>query len=505
MQRLEGRLREAVDMLPLPLFILDGEGRCVFANQPMLSLLGYRLGAADPPRRNDFWPDFERMVPFPLKTGRHEPYTCKTDFRRVDRETVFVQVVGSAIGLGNESVWRVSAGFSKEERLENFHAQRLETLGMLASGIAHDFNNLLAGVVGHVTFLKTILGKEGAHVESLSAIADGAKKGAALTQQILSFSRLDGQQPKELDVTTLVRDTCVLLRGALPSSCQLHVHLPETTLMILAGEGKLAQVLANLVVNARDAVGNRGEIVVAVDGPLAASSVERFFDGRELSSSSYVTLTVKDNGSGMSDEVLRRAFEPYFSTKKEKGTGLGLATVSAIVREYGGVVRISSREQQGTTVTVILPLLDREPVAERTEAQSVSATIEELPRGSERILIIDDEYPVRNVLSLSLEHLGYRVVAAASGSEGIEIYRTAMVNDPFALVLLDMVMPQLPGEEVYKRIRALDPMAAVMIITGFAAKESVQTILHHGGKGILAKPFTIQELAQGIRRCLSHG
>ena len=470
-------------------------------NQALCSLLKFDRTDGSIPRSEQFWPEVGK-----LQNIRED---FATEFRGSRGEMFFVKLHASEIGDGYR-VFSIISSLSSADSQENFHAQRLETLGMLAGGVAHDFNNVLAGILGHNSYLRTILPPSGPHVESLTAIADGAKKGSLITQQILNFSRLDTTEVKALNLGDLIKKTCLLLKGAMPPDFVIAYQEPKDLIQVLGGEGKLAQVVTNLIMNARDAVEEKGSIQVDVDVTADTEELQKIFQTRELSTSRYARLMVTDNGVGMTDEVLQRVFEPYFSTKKEKGTGLGLTTCSSIVNQFGGSIRISSRPHGGTTVTVYLPMVDQPSEAAAPQpktGQSPVITSGSPYRGprpageGQSILVVDDEYPVRNVLSLSLEHLGYRVETAASGAEGIERYTRADAGR-FSLVLLDMLMPHLSGHEVFFRLKKIDPDVQVLVISGFSSEEAVKDILDNGGLGFLQKPFTIEQLSRQVHDCL---
>jgi len=477
---------QALNSLPEPLCILDANRSCVFANSALFEFLG--LPDTRLPSVGDFWPT---VASTPLTAGE-----AASEFVGLNGEVFAVKLALAPIAQGYVVV-RVLAGLSRSDTLHTFHAQRLETLGLLSGGIAHDFNNILAGILGHITYLKTILPRSGPHVESLAAIEEGARKGTTLTGQILNFSRLEStEKAAPVDLGELVVKTIRLLRGAISPEYNLEHAIPEGRTAVLAVEGKLAQVIVNLVINARDAITSGGTVRVELTVVDDDAELTRAFRGCDLSSRRYARLAVIDNGSGIPPEVAARIFEPYFSTKKERGTGLGLSTVDAIVRQFGGAITVDSVVDSGTTLAVYLPLVEgAEAAAPRPDAPRPAA----LPRGDERILVVDDEYPVRNVLSVSLQHLGYTVEVAASGAEALEKFGTLERVD---LVLLDMLMPNLSGEEVFFKLKEIDPAVPVLVISGFTSERSVHHILDHGGRGFLPKPFTIEDLSRKVRECL---
>lgn len=381
------------------------------------------------------------------------------------------------------------------------HAQKLATLGMLAGGVAHDFNNILAGILGHVTYLKTILPQKGAHVESLNAIEEGGRKASVMTQQILNFSRFESaEKPSRVNLNELVTRTCSLLRGAISRAYSLEQQLLDPAPCVLASEGGLAQVLVNLVINSRDALAETGVIRVELGTEDEVAKLCRVFATKELAARRYVSLSVKDNGSGMSAETMARMFEPYFSTKKDKGTGLGLAIVRSIVASYGGAIDVRSQVGRGTAISIYLPEAELPKVPEVARDQAAPSRPPRLEGGDESILVVDDEFPVRNVLSVSLQHLGYRVECAESGMEALDKF--ARASSGFDLVVLDMLMPQLSGEKVFFKLKELQPQVRVLLISGYSSEESVRNVLAHGGIDFIQKPFTIEELSRKVRQCL---
>lgn len=490
MGAIDSHLFQALECLEIPFFLLDSQRRCVFASRAFHVLLGRQLSAECRLSISDFWPAMGGFKP-----GLSD---LAAELVHSDGQTCRVRLGVTALSDGYQ-LFRVTASSFNAESAEGLHAQRLETLGMVASGIAHDFNNVLAGILGHVTYLKNILPVNGPHVDSLRSIEEGARKSSLLTQQILAFSRMEfDEKVARIELGGLIERTCRLMQGAISRVYNLSWKVPAKPVLVLGAEGRLAQVLANLIINSRDAVAPGGNIEVELSVTASRQTLERVYGGQDLSSLEYAVLSVRDNGHGIPPDVLQRIFEPYFSTKKEKGTGLGLSTVDAIARLYGGVVDVQSEVNVGTQISVYLPV---------TEGGSLSAQIgrageqpQELQRarGAERILVVDDEYPVRNVLSISLRHLGYEVEVAGSGGEACEKYS----RQRFDLVILDVLMPELSGDQVFFRLREMDPEARVLLMSGFTSSEVVHNVLDHGGRGFMQKPFTIEELSLRVRDSL---
>ncbi len=413
------------------------------------------------------------------------PKLTSADLRRVSRQELRVSGSSAALTarvLDEEHViLYVTLPVETVEAGRTLHQQRLQTLGELSGGIAHDFNNMLTGILGHVAYLKAILPAAGQHVESLVAIEHGARKAADLTQQILHFSKFETTgEGVPVDLCELARKTCVLLRRTISPEYRFEVEIPQTPLFVRGMEGHLAQILVNLVVNARDAITANGSIRIVLKEVDA--------DGGK-----QALLSVVDNGCGMTEAVRQRIFEPYFSTKREKGTGLGLATVRSIVDAYGGTIAVHSKPGNGTTMEVLLPCVKAEPQPIEDQA------LQERLSGSERVLVVDDEHPVRTVLYLGLAQLGYEVEIAEGGEDAIKRYER---GERFDLVILDMLMPKVSGDKVFARIRELDPTARVLICSGYSSETTIRKLLADGSVGFIAKPFTIEDLAKRIREAL---
>ena len=474
-----------LENLPEPHCVISRDLICLGANTSFATLLGIDLPELAGADASVFWPEVDR-VPWSNRE-------FSTEFALAGRGPLLVRI---ATFEGDVLLVRILSTFSEDRASEVFHGQRLETLGLLAGGVAHDFNNLLTGILGHLAYARSVLPGEGTHVESLSAIEEGALRAASLTQQILRFSRIDGGElSTKIDVVDVISRISTLIKSAIPSEIRLAWAPLSNPLHVMASEAYLSQVVINLIVNARDAIKGRGTIDVYVDRLCSPEEVRGLF-GEEPPAATYCALVVRDTGEGMDEEVKERLFEPYFTTKKEGGTGLGLSTVNSIVKQLGGAIVVRSERHKGTEFRIVLPSVTDDSREVAGDAESTGPV-----RGrGERVLIIDDEYAVRNVLGLSLTHLGYEVITASSGLEGLEIY--AEERGAFDLVILDILMPGLSGEDVFVRLQKMSPDVRVLLVSGFSSGDVVARILSSGGRDFIQKPFLIDVLSRKVRGCL---
>lgn len=356
--------------------------------------------------------------------------------------------------------------------------QRMDTVGQLAGGVAHDFNNLLAAITSTVDLVEDAVDDPTA-LEDLDEIRNAARRGAALTRRLLSFSRRDVETRESLDLHDVIDDVSTLLRRAVPEDVTLRFDLTAGRRAVEGDAGEIEQVLLNLVVNARDAARDTG------DAEIVVATRDRDDD---------VVLEVRDNGSGMAPDVVERACEPFFSTKSPtEGTGLGLAIVYGIASRMGGEVEIDSRPDEGTAVRVVLPALEvpgtsGRPAEEPPEPLLASST--------ERILLIEDEPTVRRATRRLLERVGHEVVDAGDAVEAL-----AVVEDGFdpTVVLTDVVLPGfLNGRELAERIVEMVPDARVVFASGYSSEIIDRRQLLDQGAVFLAKPFTTESLLDAV-------
>lgn len=372
------------------------------------------------------------------------------------------------------------------------HQQKLESLGILASSVAHDLNNILTSVLGHVSFLRLSARDALVDIDSMGAIESGARRAAAITQKILDFARGQETEFSPVNLPLLVDSALHLIRTSIPETIELEVLVDDRELFVSGDEHQLSQVLLNLILNARDALDRGGKIRVIVRS--AVCDEPHVCKALGVEPGHYVLLQVSDNGHGIPADVRERIFEPFFTTKTRKGTGLGLAIVASIIKLHGGSITVDSTETKGTCFTVALP---HTTVEERPHKGGEETP---LPGGNEKILVVDDEESVRLIVQRSLEHLGYDVTVARSGAEALTSY--AENPEKFQLVIIDMIMPHMPGDELFSQLKAIDNTVPVLVASGYSSDSRTRAILAHGGLGFIQKPFAVEELAREVRRCL---
>jgi len=376
-----------------------------------------------------------------------------------------------------------------------WQAQKMEALGTLAGGIAHDFNNILGIIMGYTEIAKWESG-EGSPVQGkLNEVIEAAKRATELVKQILAFSRKTEQQKMPLQLGIIVKDALRILRPSLPSTVEIKTEV-LTNAAVLADPTQMHQVLMNLCANAAHAMQDQGGVLevrltdVLLEGESIPSQVG-------LKQGLYVELTVRDTGCGIDPAIIGSIFDPFFTTKETgKGTGLGLSVVHGIVESHEGQIDVESEPGKGTRFTVLIPALKNEYAPKKGEAQAA------LPRGQERVLVVDDEPQLAEIIKQMLERLGYQVDIRTNGIEALEAFRNQSEEKRFDLVLTDMTMPHITGIELAEELLKLDPNLAILICTGFSEKADAKKVKRMGIKGFLMKPVVLKDLAGMVRKVL---
>jgi signal transduction histidine kinase/ActR/RegA family two-component response regulator len=375
------------------------------------------------------------------------------------------------------------------------HAQKLESVGQLAAGVAHDFNNILTVIQGYADCLIAQNSSDPSTAKALKQIADAARRAAALTRQLLMFSRKQVIQPKVLDMNAVLQNLANMLQRLLGEDVALEFNYALTLPQIEADTGMLEQVVMNLAVNARDAMPKGGKLRIGTASvEIGDDYVRQHLESR---AGTFVCVTITDSGCGMDRQTLERIFEPFFSTKEVgKGTGLGLATVYGIVKQHRGWVEVSSQVGSGTTFKIYFPATARE----NEVAADTLAAPQTVRGGKETILLVEDEAVLRELVRDILGQYQYRVVEAASGIEALKAWDEN--NGQIDLLLTDMVMPEgMTGSDVAAQLRKRKPGLKVIFTSGYSA-EAVGRDFSQGDAAFLAKPYLPPQLAQTVRQCL---
>jgi signal transduction histidine kinase/CheY-like chemotaxis protein len=369
-------------------------------------------------------------------------------------------------------------------------ARKMETAGRLAGGIAHDFNNLLTAILGTSELLLNELAPGTAEREDVEEIKRAATRAANLTRQLLAFSRRQVLQPRVIDVETLVRGVETMLRRLIGEHISLTVRSESNLWHVRADPGQVEQVIVNLAVNARDAMPTGGTMTITTSNVHFAGTAI----GQEtiMPPGDYLLLTVTDTGTGMDEETLRHLFEPFFTTKATgKGTGLGLATVYGIVKQSGGFIYANSERDKGSCFRIYLPRV--EEVLDEPEHAS---TVDLSGKAAGRVLLVEDEEAVRRLARRVLEGVGYEVLEAAHGAEALALFQKHSGID---LVVTDVIMPGMSGQELSARIRQLNPAQQILYVSGYTD----DTILQHGNflpnTSFLQKPFSPSALVARVQ------
>jgi PAS domain S-box-containing protein len=386
---------------------------------------------------------------------------------------------------------------AEEERLrleqQLLHAQKLESLGVLAGGIAHDFNNILTSIIGNADLALLHLEPDSPVKDNLEQIEHGAVRASDLARQMLAYSGKGQFAIDILDLNRLVEDTLHMLAVSISKKAELRLDLHQPLPWVEGDATQLRQVLMNLVINASEALGDQSGAITLATGcrECSRSYLTDIWRDENLPEGTYVSLEVADTGCGMGKEVLDRIFEPFFTTKFT-GRGLGMAAVLGIVRGHRGAIQIHSEPGQGTSFKVLLPA-----AVSMTGGMPGGEPPAEAWHGSGTVLLVDDEETIRTVGSELLKELGFQVLTAEDGGQALEMYRK---HPEIRLVLLDLTMPRMDGEQAFRELRKMDPQAQVILASGFSEHEVGQKFVDTGLVAFVQKPYRLAGLREALQK-----
>ena len=401
------------------------------------------------------------------------------------------KIVG-ILGIGSDITERKQTKEDKE-RLEAqlHHAQKMEAVGTLAGGIAHDFNNLLMGIQGNASLMLLDTKPSHPYYEKLKNIEEYIQNAAGLTRQLLGFSRGGKYEVKPVNLNELMKKTSQMF-GRTKKEISIHTKFQEDIWTVEVDQGQVEQVLLNLYVNAWQAMPGGGDLYLETKNVMLDRS---FVKPYGIIAGNYVEISVRDTGVGMDNATKRRIFDPFFTTKKVgRGTGLGLASAYGIIKSHSGIIKVESRNAEGATFNIYLPRSQKQITKE-------SPVNEEILKGEETILLVDDEDMIIDVGKAMLSTLGYSFLLAKSGKDAIKIYERN--QDNIDMIILDMIMPDMSGQETYDRLYKINPDLRVLLSSGYSVNGQAKDLLDRGCNEFIQKPFDLQQLSRKIRKILN--
>lgn len=476
------------------MFVCSLEGKILFWNPQAEKLYGVDAAKAIGQTTSQLW---QERNPDILKVAHDtlmETGVWQGELEQITRHQHKI-IVESRWTLVDEfeqtspSILIVNTDITQKKLLESqiLRTQRLESIGTLASGIAHDLNNVLAPILMTAQLLQSQLNDERSQ-RLLPIIINNAKRGANLVKQVLSFTRgIEGDRTV-LQLKHVVQEIEQVIKETFPKSIELKIEVPPDLWVINGNATQLHQVIMNLCVNARDAMVNGGELRISLENCYLDANYTQMH--LNASVGNYVCLTVSDTGSGIPPEFIDRIFEPFFTTKEiGKGTGLGLSTVQGIVQSHNGFIDVTSEIGQGSQFRVYFPADIHAEIKTETEPETYTGA-------GELILIVDDEEAIRDVTKTSLETHNYRAITARDGIQAIELY--AQHRDEIAIVLTDMIMPQMDGLTTIRTLKKINPQVKIIAVSGLVPHQKSTNTQEIGVQAFLSKPYTAKQLLQTI-------
>jgi len=519
----EERYRAIFEQSTDAIYVTTREGRFVDLNQAGLDLFGYTREELNGLNAGDLYVHSVDRRRFQQEMEREgfvrdfEVQLRKKDGTEMDcLLSSTVQRDGDGTILGYQGIIR---DLTERKRLEEHMRQqdRLASLGQLAGGIAHDFNNVLMTIILYTEMVLDESSLPQDLAPDLECVLDEAQEAARLVRQVLDFSRRSPIETRLVNMKAFVQESVDILQRTLPETVHLLLEVGPGEYVVDADPTRVQQVLMNLVVNARDAMPEGGELRISLSSVQVRPGEEPPWLGQRPSPNgqrpspngfplpNWVCLAVSDTGTGIPPEVLPRIFEPFFTTKpKGAGTGLGLAQVYGIVKQHGGHIEVETEVGQGTTFRVYLPAQRATEVEEAPLEEPAAAGV---GGKGETILVAEDEERVRDLSRRILESLGYRVLTAENGRKALEVYRSAESACPeqgrrVDLLLTDMIMPEMGGKELIRELRKVDPHLRVVAMTGYVLAEDLRQLKEEGSLEVVQKPLDTDTLARIVRHAL---
>ena len=502
----EERFREMAELMPQTVFETDAAGKLTFVNRNAFDNFGYSqqdfddgINALDmlvPEDRRRAAENIAKIMGGE-EIGLNEYTALRKDgssFTTMAHSAPIVRE-GETSGIRGFIIDITDRKKAEEERKRmetQFHqAQKLETIGTLAGGIAHDFNNLMTTILGNTSLILYDIDNTHPHYEPLKNIERQIKRGAELTTQMLGYARKGKYDVKPVNLNQIVEESSAAF-GRTRKEITIQCELADDLFAVEADKGQIQQILLNLFVNAADAMPQGGNLFLNTSNTTYNDIKSKQY---LPAPGDYLRLTVSDTGIGMDEKVRQRIFDPFFSTKETgKGTGLGLASVYGIIKNHGGYIDVQSQKGHGSKFSIFLPASDK-------NVCNSSEPVPEIMKGSGTILIVDDEEMVLDVGGRVLKKLGYTVLESNNGCHAVDLYEK--VQDKINLVVLDIVMPDMGGGDVYDRLKEINPDVKVLLSSGYSIDDQAREIMERGCDDFIQKPFSLKSMSEKISDILS--
>ena len=510
----EERFRVTFEEAPVGMVICVGDGVIVKANRAMCRMSGYSeeelvgrhvRDLAHPEDRELSGPFVEKLL-----GGEIHSFSVEKRYIRKDGQPFFAHAM-TAAARGPEGKIAFGLGVvqditdrkrAEQEKLDMerqlLHAQKLESLGILAGGIAHDFNNILAGIMGYADLVKLQLPASEPARKDIDIIKKAVERAAHLTRQMLAYSGKGKFIVEPVSLSQIVKEMRAMMEMSISKKATLNCNLAPNLPMIEADASQIHQIILNLVINASEALGeDSGVITISTDTIHCNATDYAVLGGDDLHEGHYVRLEVSDTGCGMDEQTLAKIFDPFFTTKFT-GRGLGLAAVHGILRGHKGGIRVASKPGQGTTFQVFFPAIETpaaNPIGESTPAKPW--------HGTGTVLVVDDEEIVRSLAKNMVEIAGFSVLTAKDGEEAVRMYREH--QDEIACVLLDLTMPKMGGEETFRAIRQISPDVRVVLSSGYSEETATGRLAGLGLAGFIQKPYQLDTMIATLRQSVTGG
>ena len=513
LRKSEEEYRIITDNMRDTIWLMDMNFRTIWISPSVVRNRGFTLEEiVNMPMENNLTPESMQRVtqiisdnftPEKLNDKDHEIIlSSELEFYRKDGSTLWSDVVTTLLrdAYGKPSTLLCVGRDITERKLveeekkgledQLVRVQKMEAIGTLAGGIAHDFNNLLMGILGNISIMRMNFDDSHPFFDRLTNMEEYVQRGSDLTKQLLGFAQGGKYEIKPTHLGEFIRRSSEMF-GRTKKEIRIHHKVPEALWPVEVDRGQMEQVLLNLYVNAWQAMPGGGDLYLSVENvDLDEMDVSPF----GVKPGKYVKMTITDTGVGMDEATKDRIFEPFFTTKERgRGTGLGLASVYGIIKNHGGFINVESEKHLGTSFLIFLPASDKNVVDEYIAKEDVQ-------KGQETVLFIDDEDMVLDVGSEMIKGLGYEVMTATGGKQGLEIYEQN--RDKIDLVILDMIMPDFSGKDTFDAMQRINPSVRVLLSSGYSLDGQANEIMQNGCKAFIQKPFTMSELSNKIRGIL---